>query len=81
MISYDIQWNIVALPCKEWAVKVFPNTKSPEEAVNLMWDAIFKVNLIDDSDPIENWDKHIKNLSEQTKKIQDYNFKSLIFNF
>ncbi|MCL1935365.1 MAG: aminopeptidase [Defluviitaleaceae bacterium] len=79
MMDYTIQWSIIALPCKEWAVKVFPNAKTPEEAVNLMWEAIFKVTLIDDNDPIENWDNHIKNLSVQTKKIQDYNFKSLIF--
>jgi len=79
MINYDIQWNIIALPSSEWAVKVFPNAKSSEEAVNLMWDAIFEVNLIDDNDPTENWDNHIKNLSVQTKKIQEYNFKSLTF--
>jgi len=78
-ISNEIQWTIVSLPSSEWAVKVFPNTKSPEEAVNLMWEAIFKANLIDDHvDPIDNWDRHIEKLSLQTKKLISFPFRGIL---
>ncbi|MCL1925367.1 MAG: aminopeptidase [Defluviitaleaceae bacterium] len=77
--SSGIQWNLIAIPCAEWASKVFPEAKSEEEAIEKMWEAIFVATRIDDNDPIENWNNHIKALSSQAQKLQDYNFKSLIF--
>ncbi|MCL1935153.1 MAG: aminopeptidase [Defluviitaleaceae bacterium] len=72
IMNNKIQWCVLCVPSPEWAIKVFPNAENSEKAIELMWDAIFKINLIDDNDPFEN-------LSSQTKKIQDYNFKSLTF--
>ena len=79
MTSNAIQWSVVAVPSPEWAIKVFPDSNSPEEAVETMWEAIFAANLIDEGDPVENWNAHLKTLSERTKKLQSYNLKSLTF--
>ncbi|MBP5610132.1 MAG: aminopeptidase, partial [Clostridia bacterium] len=41
LMASRIPWSIVAIPCEAWAKKVFPG-KSGEEAVKLLWEAIFK---------------------------------------
>ncbi|MCL2611185.1 MAG: aminopeptidase [Defluviitaleaceae bacterium] len=79
VVSSSIQWNLVAIPSPSWAFKVFPEAKNEEDAIEKMWEAIFKASRIDDNDPIENWNKHIEILSAQAKKLQSYNFQSLIF--
>jgi len=77
--SSAIQWTLASVPIPSWAVKVFPNAKSEDEAVELMWDAIFKASRIDDNDPVENWKKHVDTLQSKAQAMNDYNFKSLIF--
>lgn len=42
----------------EWAKKVFPNATSDEEAVDLLWDQIFKTCRIYEEDPIKAWEEH-----------------------
>ncbi|MCL2839976.1 MAG: aminopeptidase [Defluviitaleaceae bacterium] len=74
-----VQWTIVNLPSPEWARKVFPCSTDIEEAEEMMWEAIFNVNLIDDNDPLDNWDKHISSLKALAKKMNDYNFQSITF--
>lgn len=64
------KWTIAAVPGKAWAKKVFPNV-SEEEAVELLWEAIFKTSRVDDGDPIENWNKHNEYLTTQSKKLHD----------
>jgi len=79
MMTNSIQWNLVAVPSSEWASKVFPEAKTSEEAIEKMWEAIFYVNRIDDNDPIENWNKHLEILASQSKKLNDYKLKSLVY--
>ena len=78
-ITNTVQWSVISLPSPEWAIKVFPNAKNTEEAIEKMWEAIFCINRIDDNDLIENWNKHIEVLASQSKKLNDYKLKSLIY--
>ena len=60
--------------------KVFPNAKTDEEAVSLLWDAILKASRVTiDKDPVLEWKNHNKYLSNHTKLLNDYNFKYLHF--
>ncbi|MCL2574838.1 MAG: aminopeptidase [Defluviitaleaceae bacterium] len=75
-----IQWNLASVPTPSWARKVFPNAANDEEAIGLMWDAIYAACRVDDnSDPVENWTKHVNYLQEKANKLMELNFKSLHF--
>ena len=74
----QIQWNIGSVPTLAWAKKVFPKAQSDDEAMNLMWDAIFAASRVDDaSDPVENWTAHVEYLSSKANRLMELNFKSL----
>lgn len=40
--SNKVSWTVAAAAGLEWAKKVFPNAASDEEAVDFLWDQIFK---------------------------------------
>ena len=80
MMSAELQWCIASVPSLAWAKKVFPNAASDDEAINLMWEAIFKACRIDnDTDPVENWEKHVSYLQENAEKLNNYNFEKIHF--
>ncbi|MFX3837039.1 aminopeptidase, partial [Streptococcus suis] len=53
-----ISWTLGAASGLEWAKTVFPNATSDDEAVDLLWDQIFKTCRIYDEDPIKAWEEH-----------------------
>ena len=78
--SSAIQWNLASVPTLAWAKKVFPNATSEEEAIALMWDAIYAACRVDEtSDPVENWKAHVNYLQSKADKLMELNFKSLHF--
>ena len=70
------QWTILAVPSKSWAKKVFPND-SEEDGMAKLWEAIAKTTRLDGDDPVENWNKHVKTLSEKANKLNDLNLDYL----
>ena len=77
-MSDRCKWSIVSIPTESWAKKVFPDV-STDEAVNSLWDAIFKCTRVDTEDPVHSWDLHNANLKLRTDFLNDKNFKSLHF--
>lgn len=72
-----LKWTGTVYPSMEWAKRVFPECDD-ETAYKNLEDAICKMMRVDeDSDPVENWAEHCKNLSVRSKKLNDFNFKSL----
>jgi aminopeptidase len=71
-------WCVVSIPTKRWATKVFPNV-SEEEAMEKLWDAIFKANRMDLEDPIKAWEEHIKDTEEKVKFLNENKFKKLYY--
>lgn len=69
-------WCVAAVPSPEWAKKVYPDL-AVENAVEKLWDSIFKMTRVDTEDPILAWDNHIKNIKDKVSKLNDYNFKTL----
>lgn len=74
-----LRWTVASVPIASWAVTVFPNAKSQDEAVNLMWEAIFKACHIDENNPLDNWEGHIDNLLNKAEILTEYNLKHLHF--
>ena len=73
------QWSIVAYPEINWAHKVFPDIEDDDEAMNALWDAILMTSRVELGKTVDNWNKHNAEIKEHSKKLNDYNFKSLHF--
>lgn len=72
-----ISWTLGAASGLEWAKKVFPNAASDEEAVDLLWDQIFKTCRIYEEDPIKAWEEHEARLVAKAKVLNDEQFVKL----
>ena len=75
---FDVNWNIIAWPGKEWAKQVFPEL-SEQDAQIALADAIFKASRADHEDPIGAWAVHNKNLRMRTDWLNERNFAALRF--
>lgn len=79
MMASKSQWTIVAYPNEIWAKKVFPELPV-EEAVEKLLEAILYTSRVDEnSDSVENWKEHMKNLDVHNQILNKYNFKTLHF--
>ena len=79
MMSNQSQWSLVSIPNTFWAKKIFPEL-SEEDAVNALWEAIFKaVRVSDDNDPMADWDVHNTTLHLNNDKLNQHQFSSLKF--
>lgn len=71
-------WCVASVPTKAWAKKVFKNV-SEDEAVEKLWDAIFKAVRADKDNPIEAWNNHQNNLKKSMDFLNKSNFKYLVY--
>ena len=71
-----VGWLVAAGAGKEWAKLVFPE-KSDEEAVDALWDQIFKTTRVYEEDPIKAWDEHEATLKEKADYLNKEQFDAL----
>src|SRR5580693_1760177 len=57
IVTFDINWNIVAYPSPAWAKLVFPQDEE-DVAVAKLADAIFAASRVDKDGAVANWEKH-----------------------
>ncbi|MBR5741962.1 MAG: aminopeptidase, partial [Firmicutes bacterium] len=57
-----VTWSIVAIPSPAWAKTVFPDAANEDEAVEKLYDAIFKAVRLDTEDPVKAWEDHMATL-------------------
>lgn len=78
IMSSKAQWTIICAPNKIWAKKVFPNLNE-DDAVEALWDAILKASRVNDNtDSLKEWNKHIQEIVNRNKILNDYKFDRLI---
>lgn len=70
------RWCIVGAPSLRWANKVFPDM-SDKEAVEALWNAIYKVTRCDSDNPIEAWNEHRRSFEERVKILNESQIESL----
>lgn len=78
LMSNKNSWSIVSIPTAAWSKKVFPNV-SVEDAIEKLWEEIFKIVRVDKDDPVEAWTEHKNNLKEKMDYLNSKNLKSLHF--
>ena len=69
-------WCVISIPTKGWAQRVFKDLDE-DQAVEKLWDAIFKATRMDLENPLKAWEDHIKTLEEKVLYLNDKSFKSL----
>ena len=74
--SNRVSWTIVAAASPEWPQIVFPNADK-EEAVDLLWDAIFKATRIYENNPIVAWEKHDQLLHAKANMMNEIQYDAL----
>lgn len=73
-----VKWNIVAAASPEWAKLVFPDLNE-EEAMEKLWEQIFKIARIDGENPVEDWKKHDAALKHYSEYLTEKNFEKMIY--
>lgn len=69
-------WCIVSAPTPAWAKKVFPGC-AEKEAIEKLWDAIFKAVRADQPDPAAAWEQHRKSFEERSRFLTEQQFDRL----
>ena len=72
--NYEIPWCIFCLPNELWANLIFPNNKNTYEK---LYFSILKACMIDQNDPIVNWNNYIEKAKEKVKLLNDLEIKRL----
>ena len=72
-----VSWTVAAAAGKEWAKKVFPNATTDEEAVDLLWDQIFKTCRVYADDPVAAWKEHEEKLDAKAAILNKEQFVKL----
>lgn len=78
VLSGKARWTIVAYPNDFWASKVFPGL-SVDEAIEKLWDNIFKATRVDTEDPVKAWEDHLNNLTGKLNFLNSKSLEKLIF--
>lgn len=76
LMSNKNVWCVASIPTEAWAKKVFPDV-SADQAVQKLWDAIFKAVRVDQEDPVAAWKVHQDNLNERIAFLTKNKFKAL----
>ncbi len=73
------QWTIIAASNALWAKKVFPELDE-EAGIKALWKAIFDASRVyEETNPVDEWAKHNKELRAHADILNQYNFKELHF--
>ena len=75
-MSNKCRWCVLSVPTLSWAKKVFPKV-SDDEAMESLWDVIFKTVRVDTENPVNAWKKHNAYLEKKIKFMNNNNFKSV----
>lgn len=76
LMSNKNPWCIAAIPSAAWAKMVFPGL-SEAEAVEKLWEEIFKTVKADKEDPVAAWEEHKSRLKGSLDFLNTNSFKQL----
>ncbi|WP_438433961.1 aminopeptidase [Gorillibacterium sp. sgz500922] len=73
-----VSWLVVTAPNEGWASKIFTDV-SPEEAVDKLWEQIFRLTRSDRENPVEAWREHIEKLGRWASHLNAKQYRRLHF--
>ncbi len=72
--SYEIPWCIAAVPNEIWAKEIFPNDS---DSYNKLYKVILDVCMVNDKNPIDNWNNYLKKVDYFSNKLNSMKIKKL----
>lgn len=75
---HDINWTIVASATPAWAAQVFPDL-APEQAIEKLWEAIFRATRVDVEDPVATWKQHDAALHRRADFLNEKRYYAIHF--
>ncbi|MCX8087692.1 MAG: aminopeptidase [Meiothermus ruber] len=76
--GFATNWCIVGAASPRWAQKVFPG-EPPEQQMEKLWEAIFKVSRVDQADPVAAWQAHLDSLERRVQQLNAKRYAALHF--
>lgn len=74
----QIKWCIALAASEAWARKVFPEYDTVD-AMDKLWDSIFKCTRVDSTNYIELWNKHVGNLQNKYRLLNEKQYRKLSY--
>ncbi len=78
LMNNENAWCVVAAPIPSWAKKVFPDLEE-NEAMEKLWNMIFKAVRADQEDPIKAWKEHKAQLTKNLQVLNELKLDELHF--
>ena len=78
IMNSTVAWTVVSIPTTKWAKKVFPKL-TENTAVEKLWETLFGILRLNQENPVDAWNKHLKNLKEKVDFLNSKKFKTLRF--
>lgn len=78
LMNSEVAWCVAAVPGADWAAKVFPGL-GKEEALEKLWDYIFRMTRTYEQDPVQAWKDHVEKLGEKIEKLNAWKIRELHF--
>ena len=79
MISANrFNWCLVAMPTPGWAQKVYPDLPA-DEALEALFEAVFRFCRLDQEDPVAAWEAHIAKLHARSQHLSKKQYTALKF--
>lgn len=69
-------WCGVGVPTPQWAEAVFPDLVGTE-ALEALWQAIFRVCRVDQDDPVAAWEEHSRQLDTKAELLNEKAYESV----
>ena len=71
-----MNWNLISIPVKGWARKVFPDLPA-EEQMPALWDTLFRISRVYEEDPIAAWENHLADLKKRGDYLNNKAYRGL----
>lgn len=78
IINNQIRWCVISVPTPGWAEKMFPDV-STGEAMDKLWNAIFKTTRTDQEDPIAAWKAHNDSFAARCAFLNSKQFDRFVY--
>ncbi|MDO5732581.1 MAG: aminopeptidase [Eubacteriales bacterium] len=78
LMSNRAKWLIAAVANSAWAKLVYPDLNEAE-AIEALWETIFKICRCDQVDPIAAWTQHNQELKRRQEVLNTQRFRKLIY--
>lgn len=78
VLKRQVGWCLAGPPSPKWAVKIYPEL-TPAQAVEALWQEIYKMTFANESDCLARWSAHLDLLAERTEKLNRMRVRQLRF--